>query len=120
MTRVLVCGSRNWESFSVIEEVLNRLTPTLIISGGARGADSLAQLYAQRHHIPFRLFLAKWGTYGKLAGAIRNQYMLSVSKPDIVVAFWDGKSFGTADMVRRAEKAGVSTHVISPSDGVIE
>lgn len=57
---------------------------------------------------------ADWEKHGKAAGPIRNQQMLTEGKPDIVVAFSDNlsNSKGTADMCRRAHKAGLPVYVI--------
>lgn len=57
---------------------------------------------------------ADWEKYGKVAGPIRNQQMLDEGKPDVVYAFTDdlSNSRGTADMCRRANKAGVPVYVI--------
>lgn len=112
--RVLVCGGRNYYDFPKVEEVLSRYTITSIVHGGATGADSLAQEYADDHHIPTLVFEADWSKHGKAAGPIRNEYMIVDGKPDLVVAFPGGR--GTADMVRKAHKAGIRVHaVIGPS-----
>ena len=75
-----------------------------VVHGGARGADTLAGLVAKRLKLGVEVYQADWKTYGKAAGAIRNQQMLE-SGVDAVLAFPGGK--GTADMVRRARKVGV-------------
>ncbi len=108
--RVLVCGGRDYDGAKRLNEELYRIhkeTPiTHIIEGGARGADQLAGMWAAvAGGVEHLLFLADWGSYGKAAGAIRNQRMLTEGKPDLVVAFPGGA--GTADMVRRAEAAGI-------------
>lgn len=118
--RVLICGSREWRDIGPIDAMVSQLAPALIIAGGARGADSLAQLVAQRRRIPFQLFRARWSVYGLLAGRIRNQQMLVLGKPDIVVAFWNSKSTGTADMIARARRAGVSVIVVRPQSSMEE
>lgn len=81
-----------------------------IISGCAKGADSVGVDWAAANWLPCRQFPADWETHGKAAGPIRNQQMLDEGKPDLVVAFPGGR--GTADMVRRAKKAGVEVRVI--------
>lgn len=77
----------------------------IIISGMAKGADSLAIDWAVVNWLRWEEYPADWETHGKAAGLIRNQQMLDEGKPDLVVAFPGGR--GTADMIRRAEKAGV-------------
>lgn len=111
MTRVLVCGSRNWTDYYVIHEVLSgvhRTTPiTMIIEGGALGADRFARYWAQAHDVDFLTFEADWKTLGRSAGPIRNRQMITEGKPDRVVAFpLDGP--GTANMIAQAKKAGLA------------
>lgn len=105
--RVLVCGGRNYQNMREVTRVLDGLAPqpTLIIHGGAFGADSCASEWASKRGLPELRFAADWDRYGRAAGPIRNQKMLDEGKPDLVVAFPGGT--GTADMVRRAEAAGV-------------
>lgn len=107
--RVLVCGGRAYEEREHLFVTLDRLHRargiTLVIAGGARGADTLAEEWAKDRSVPHQIFHAEWDTLGRPAGPIRNQRMLDEGKPDLVVAFPGGK--GTADMVRRAYEAGV-------------
>lgn len=84
------------------------LTPTVIIHGDARGADTLADAWAQRHKVAVVSFPANWEKDGRSAGNKRNQQMLDVGRPDLVVAFPGGA--GTADMVKRALAAGVEVY----------
>jgi hypothetical protein len=83
----------------------------LLIHGGARGADRLADRFAKAHGWHVDEYLADWKTHGKRAGPIRNQRMLDEGRPQLVVAFPGGR--GTADMVDRARAAGVSVRVVS-------
>lgn len=110
--RVLVCGGRDYadrkhlsETLDVILKQSDRAPYDVLIHGGAPGADMLANDWAQGKLVQVRMFTADWHRLGKAAGPIRNQQMLDEGKPDLVVAFPGGK--GTADMVARAEKAGV-------------
>lgn len=110
MTRVLVCGGRDFNDRELVFAELDRLNERsailCIIEGGARGADYLAaQWSAKRELSEHARFSADWALYGKAAGPIRNQRMLDEGKPDLVVAFPGGT--GTADMVRRATAAGI-------------
>lgn len=106
--RVLVCGGRDYRNVSAVRHSLDVLHAkrgiTLIIEGGATGADQLAREWAQRRGIPGLTFEADW-SIGKRAGPQRNQRMVDEGKPDGVVAFPGGR--GTADMIRRAEAAGL-------------
>lgn len=109
--RVLVCGGRHfsdkvWLNRSLDE--LHREKPiTLLICGGATGADAHAEAWAKRNEIAHYVVPAKWktGKRGNGEGPIRNQRMIDEGKPDLLVAF-PGND-GTADMVNRAMNAKV-------------
>lgn len=105
--RVLVCGGRYFNDWRAIYKGLNELgrRPTLVIHGAASGVDDWAAKWADANKIPWLSFPAEWGKHGRAAGPIRNQQMIDDGRPDLVVAFPGG--VGTADMVRRAEAAGI-------------
>ncbi len=106
--RVLVCGSRKWVDYSVIERRMKALPPwAVIIEGEAKGADIMARRIAKRLGLEVVPFHANWGKYGKAAGPIRNQQMLDEGKPDLVLAYPMPDSVGTQDMIARARKAGI-------------
>ena len=115
--RLLICGGRefdDWEKFHAEVQTVytsQDLSDTFtIISGGAKGADFLARVLAKFHSVPYIEFPADWKKHGRAAGHIRNQQMLDEGKPDMVIAFEGGT--GTADMVRRAKKAGIEVKEI--------
>jgi ABC-type Fe3+-hydroxamate transport system substrate-binding protein len=110
--RVLVCGGRDFSDRELVYETLLDLHPSVIITGGAEGADRLAYDWACPV-VPTETYKADWTKHGRAAGPIRNQRMLDESKPDVVVAFPGGR--GTADMVRRARAAGVRVMEIAGS-----
>lgn len=107
--KILVCGGRDYNNYSTVKNVLDyyaKQYDLTIIHGGARGADSLAtQWFEETKDCVLIICPAKWLTYGKKAGPIRNQYMLETFKPDMVIAFPGGN--GTAHMVKIARNAGV-------------
>jgi UDP-N-acetylmuramoylalanine-D-glutamate ligase len=108
---VLVCGGRDWRDGGSVLRVLQLLNPIVIISGGCpTGADRFARDAAEVIGCNTVTQYADWRKYGRAAGPIRNQEMLDLNKPDVVVAFPGGR--GTADMVRRARAKGV--RVIEP------
>lgn len=114
--RVLICGSRHWSDYSAIIEAIGHLNPlpSLIIHGGATGADTLAGEVAQRLGIPTLVFRADWIMHGRQAGFIRNAEMLREGRPELVLAFAApclGQSRGTAHMVALARKAGISVQL---------
>ena len=113
--KILICGSRFYTDYSSILQYVRSLKDAainesiVIIAGGARGADTLAVKAAIACGFPFREYPAQWEKYGKKAGPIRNQTMLDMGNPDIVVAFHEDieSSKGTKDMVSRAKKSGI-------------
>ena len=107
--RLLICGDRNWRDGEMIYDAVLSLDPEAIIHGCANGADFIAGLVAKVLDIPVLEFPANWDLYHKAAGPIRNKQMLEEGKPTHVAVFHDdiGHSKGTADMVRRANKAGI-------------
>src|SRR5271157_4556092 len=112
--RVLVCGSRTWNDYGKIVRELVGLgaAPHTIIEGGAKGADLLAQRAALALNWPWQEVKADWDKYGRAAGMIRNKQMLVEGQPDLVLAFWDGVSRGTANMIELAKKANIPVKVI--------
>lgn len=113
--RVLVCGGRDFNDWDSLAEELTYMLGdhdiSAIIHGGARGADKLAGEFAAAAGIQEIVFQADWKTNGRSAGPIRNQRMLDEAKPDLVLAFPGGR--GTADMVSRAETAGVKVKLVT-------
>ena len=106
MTRVLICGGRDFDDIDMMQDVLwNHVYPgDTLIHGDCRGADKLSEKLAQPD-TKIERYPADWTKWGRDAGFMRNVQMLEVGKPDIVVALPGGK--GTAMMVRLAKKAGI-------------
>lgn len=107
--RVLVCGGRNWTDKGAVYRALDTINRVygidVVIEGSAQGADRMAGFWARKHRIINIKFHAEWKKHGKQAGRIRNQEMLAVGGPALVVAFPGGK--GTAHMVSIAREARV-------------
>lgn len=112
---VLVCGGRDYADKARVFSVLNfnRAKIAMIVHGAAKGADTFAGLWAAENDVPCLRVPAKWRLYGKKAGAVRNALMLTLGKPDLVVAFPGG--VGTAMMVGMAKKAGVRVIDLRPA-----
>ena len=114
MTYIAIVGSRTITNkefvFATIDYYLSNLNKEeiVIISGGASGIDSLAELYAATNKIKTEIFKPDWEKYGKGAGVIRNQQI--VDKADYLIAITTG-SKGTADTIKRAEKKGIPIKV---------
>ena len=111
LLRVAVIGSRNFSNYKLLDAYLYEyFAPFKLISGGASGADSLAEEFARRRDLKKKIYKAKWQKYGKRAGFVRNEKI--VKNCDVVVAFWDGESKGTKMTIDLARKIGLKVYVI--------
>ena len=117
MTRIIVCGCRDFNDqskiYNTLDEILTSYSDIEIISGHAKGVDTIAEHYAREHNYPCRIFPADWNKYGKKAGPIRNSQMLkhALLETPIVIAFWNGKSKGTHNMINQAKEKNVQTYI---------
>ena len=116
--RVIIAGSRSFNDYELLREqclsILQEKMRThwvIIVSGHARGADSLGERFANEFRLPFELHPAKWRLLGKAAGMVRNAEMAKCS--DALIAFWDGESRGTRHMINFARKRGLEVSVIN-------
>ena len=118
--RLLICGSVNWTNFELILGVVNQLKPSIIIEGEAQGADIMGKKAGLMNMLVVEEYPANWVKFHKAAGPIRNAQMLKEGKPDLVVAFNNDieNSKGTADMLQKAEKAGIPYALIREEDVV--
>jgi hypothetical protein len=109
MTRIIVCGGRDYQEPGKVYMALDRMHAvkpiSCVIEGGAMGADHWGRRWANHNRVELLTFHANWHVHGKAAGPLRNQRMIDEGKPDGIVAFPGGR--GTADMVSRAEAAGL-------------
>ena len=109
MKYLLVVGSRSITDYRLVSSVLDKYCDmeTVIISGGAGGVDFLAEKYADEHGLEKVIMKADWNRHGKRAGYIRNAQMHEyISRYDdrLCIAFWDGRSKGTAHSFKLAEE----------------
>ena len=104
--KIGIVGSRTFNNYNLFEQVINKIVQEndIIVSGGAIGADSLAEMYAKIHKFETIIFKPEWEKYGKQAGFIRNSKI--VEESDYIIAFWDGNSKGTLDTISKAENLG--------------
>lgn len=111
--RVVVCGSRTWTDRKSVRDRMVELPPgTEVITGAARGADTLADNYASELGLNRVIFPINWTGQGKAAGALRDRRMLDLG-PDLVIAFRaDGESRGTDDMIEECRKRGIPFEVV--------
>lgn len=114
--RVIIAGGRRFENYNLLatkcDGILSqkRMTHTIvIISGTARGADTLGEQYARERGYTVERFPADWNTLGKRAGYVRNCQM--ADNADALIAFWDGNSKGTKDMITEAKRKGLVVRI---------
>ena len=116
--RLLVCGGRDYDNrerlFRVLDQALEAVTRSgktfTLIHGGARGADTLASVWAENRKITdeggqVRVYAANWERDKKAEGPIRNKLMLTSEHPHVIVACKGGN--GTAHMMKIGREAGI-------------
>lgn len=112
--RLIVAGGRLFNDYELLKMSLDKLlankTNIIIISGVAKGADSLGEQYAKEKGYPIEQFPADWNTFGKSAGYKRNVQMSEVA--DALCAFWDGISTGTNHMINIMNSANKPVRII--------
>ena len=113
MYKVIIAGTRDFSDYALLcsfaDETLAGAEDVEIVSGGARGADALGEQYARERGYALKVFPADWKQWGAAAGPIRNGQMAAYA--DALIAFWDGKSAGTRDMIRKAEEKGIPVQI---------
>ena len=112
---VIVAGGRDFNNYGLLEDKLFKLfsnkSNVVIISGMAKGADSLGERYAREHGHVISYFPALWAQHGNRAGFIRNEEM--AKNADACVCFWDGLSVGTEHMIETAKRMNLKLRVIN-------
>jgi hypothetical protein len=114
--RIIVCGSRDWNDRNAIRcalvaTTLDAYEETIVVHGGARGADAFAHEVAGEMGFVREVHEAEWNSNGKAAGPIRNEEMAKLGA-DLCLAFWDGQSRGTLDMIQRATRHGIPVRIV--------
>ena len=123
--RVIIAGSRGFNDYELLNksaiEIITKKTMlpdlTRIISGGARGADTLGERFANEMGLEISRFIPDWDGLGKRAGYVRNAEMAKFASEDdsygVLIAFWDGQSRGTKHMIDLAKRYGLEVHVVN-------
>lgn len=136
---MIIAGGRKYTDYEGMERhmldlfyILRKKYPTdsfhrdniIEVCGMARGADTLGKRWAKENDITVARFPANWDKNGKTAGIKRNIKMgvfaagefaaVNDEKPlGILVAFWDGKSKGTAHMIEVAKKKNLDIFTLN-------
>lgn len=112
--KIAVIGSRSFDDYELlarsIKETMGRYEVATVVSGGAKGADSLAERYAAENNLQTMILKPDWKKFGRGAGVIRNKDI--VENADYVLAFWDGSSKGTQNSIDHARKMNKPVKVI--------
>ena len=115
--RIIICGSRCFNDYVLLRKTMDHLTSNLdesklvILSGHARGADLLGEKWCFQRLLKYEVYRPEYkNSRDKIAPLLRNQTM--VDNADAIVAFHNGVSTGTADILQRAEKKGLKIKVI--------
>ena len=103
--KYIIAGGRDFNNYSIARSTIDRFSNIdEIVSGDARGADTQGVIYGTQYNIKVVHFPAQWDLYGKSAGFIRNAEMGEYA--DALIAFWNGKSKGTAHMIQTMKRNG--------------
>lgn len=122
-TRIIIAGSRGFSNYELLRksvlEHINLSDDIVIVSGTAKGADQLGEKFASEYNLKLKQMPANWDLLGKSAGYIRNKDMAEFASKGngILIAFWDGKSHGTMNMIKLAKQYGLIVHVINYKEG---
>lgn len=117
MFRVIIAGTRDFNDYNLLKSscdyMLSKKVESgeeiVIISGGASGADALGEQYAKERGYKILRYPAQWKKYGRQAGPMRNREM--ADNADALIAYWDGESRGTKNMIEEAKKRGLQVAV---------
>lgn len=115
--KIIIAGGRDFMDYNLLKEKTNKILQEkkvthkiVIISGCARGADTLGLRYASENTFDVEEYPADWDKYGKKAGYVRNVEM--AENADALIAFWNGKSKGTKHMIDIAMERNLPIRVI--------
>ena len=111
LDKVAVIGSRSFKAFDIMKKFLDTEGKFILVSGGAEGADSYAEKYADMKGFQKIIYKPDYDTYGRTAPLIRNEKI--IDECDRIIAFYDGVSPGTRHAMELAKKKGKSVQLIT-------
>lgn len=125
--KVIIAGGRDFNDAEILKKSVEKILGNFcvqckilhegctncfeIVSGKAKGADTLGEEYANSHGLTIKHFPADWAMFGGNAGYVRNTQMANYA--DALIAFWDGKSSGTKDMINKSKEKGLIVNVLN-------
>ncbi len=114
MAKIAVAGSRSFDSYELIKNVLDMLmvSDDTLYSGNAPGADRLGERYAEENEIEWKIIPSEWDKHGLKATMMRNEVLLRSA--DCAIVFWDRKSEGSKHMIDIAKRAKKLLAVVFP------
>ena len=107
--KLAIVGSRDIKYIFIAEYLPTDVTE--IVSGGAKGVDTLAENYADKHKISKLILRPQYNKYKKGAPLKRNEKMIELA--DRVLVIYDGKSNGTKYTIDYAKKLNKQVNVIA-------
>lgn len=119
---IAIVGGRDFNDYTLLKESILAYIdahekPENIVSGGAKGADTLATQFATEMGIPLLIFKTDYQRYGRGATLVRNTQI--IENAEVVFAFWDGQSKGTKDSIKKAEKLEKELYVIKYKQSIL-
>ena len=114
--KVIIAGGRDFNDYDLLKKKCDKILSEIkediiIVSGGAKGADSLGERYANERGFGIDYFIPDWNKYGRAAGMLRNAEMSKHA--DAAIIFWDQKSRGSKNMIELSKKEGLKLRVIN-------
>lgn len=109
--RLAVVGSRTFSDRAMMREAIESAAPSVVVSGGADGADTLAREIGIELGLPVEEFLPDWEAHGPEAGFRRNQQIVDHSEAMIAFFAPGPETPGTVDLIERADRKGIPVSV---------
>ena len=107
--KLAVVGSRGFRDDRLMAERLSAVGPSVVVSGGARGADRMAETWARRNGVETEIFLPD---HKKYKHAYHHRNRLIAEACDKLIAFWDGSSTGTKYTIGYARRIGKPVEIV--------
>jgi hypothetical protein len=118
--KIAVVGSRKFKNYAQLERIVKGYIDSEddeFESGGALGADSMAQRFCKENGFDIHIRYPKYKVHGKPATFIRNERI--VRNSELVLAFYAKGRFqqgGTANSASWARKLGIELYEYEEDD----